>query len=849
MIREISSVDSLLWSCVWQSTIFLVVGLVGSFILRHRSSRSHQVLFLAIIAAAIVPMMSTSIKHYELGVFLAKPVAAEQPAEGWSIAASHSASRIISTEDIDHGQVPIEQDMLPIIGSSQSARFPWRSSITYGWIAASVILAGRLLITFMLGTRLLRRATPLECERIEQAVRLAKAKIGTKRDIKVYSNPRVHSPVIWCWRHSPVLLVPSTAGRSDNHVDWTGVLCHELAHYKRRDHVSGLLVELLVCILPWHLLLWWAKSRLISLSEQACDDWVIASGQSGTDYAESLLDLIPAGQMAFVPAVVKSKKNLAGRVRRILENKCANPHSGVRWSLTAGIITGCIAVGAAFAQTRPSQPAGTIKIQAGRSAVIEQPAFHTMMIKGRILDPNNEPALGARIIALPVTSYGANIWMNNKEGYFELPWSPTWIDEGQTIYLIATNNYENKNEAALVEVTDPTSPVTIRLEPACTLTGKVVDPNGQPMSSTVILSLAKPFRCRAPIFDSGTARDHIDKSSRGKFIRSTLPYNQTYKLHIQAEGYQPTELTVDTTDRSKKIIDVGTITLKPQDPTKSVVTEQKLNPDLAKEFHGIYNLKGEEVVKFIKVPFVLGRQEYLHTMDHGSSNDLEPLTLQHGGCWQTSFNWDDKLKPHSGYSTDSPRLWFVLRLVMDIPEYDFNIPKELNFHLPNGDWITRDDSSVAEKLKALEEILYAETNRTIHFEKHTAERNTIIVTGRYSFKPISEEFTDRLCVSADDKSRLHKREVDSLSELFRFVAEGINIAIDDRTEPVEIGKIRCVYDPDLLQPLRESWTRNREQKLEKELPILLDNLARQTGLQFKVERRPVKIWFITEQKD
>jgi hypothetical protein len=88
-----------------------------------------------------------------------------------------------------------------------------------------------------------------------------------------------------------------------------------------------------------------------------------------------------------------------------------------------------------------------------------------------------------------------------------------------------------------------------------------------------------------------------------------------------------------------------------------------------------------------------------------------------------------------------------------------------------------------------------------------------------------------------------------LSELFRFISGGINIAIDDRTEPSETGKIRCVYDPDLLQPFRESWTRNVEQKLEKELPILLDNIAKQTGLQFKVERRPVETWFVTEQED
>jgi len=71
-------------------------------------------------------------------------------------------------------------------------------------------------------------------------------------------------------------------------------------------------------------LLWWAKFRLIALSEQACDDWVVATGQSGADYAESLLDLTPEGQMAFIPAVVSTRKGLPDRVRRILKDHCGN---------------------------------------------------------------------------------------------------------------------------------------------------------------------------------------------------------------------------------------------------------------------------------------------------------------------------------------------------------------------------------------------------------------------------------------------------------------------------------------------------------------------------------------------
>jgi ankyrin repeat protein/beta-lactamase regulating signal transducer with metallopeptidase domain len=374
MIREIFLRNVSLSSCVWQSTIFIVVGLVSSFILRHRSSRAHQVLFLSMIAAVIVPIMSILVKHYELGLFVAEPVAIQSPAKDLTGGSNYGAPGIISAENIEHNRNPIERDLTSATVGSESAKFPWSSVMLYLWIVASLILAARLLITFMLGIRLLGRALPLDCQRIKEAAHLARVKLGIDKNVSIRSSRGIRSPVIWCWRRRPVLLVPSAAGRFDNEVDWAGVLCHELAHWKRRDHISGLLAELVVCILPWHPLLWWAKSRLVRLSEQACDDWVVATGQSCTDYAESLLDLTPGGQMAFVPAVVSSKKGLANRVRRILKDNCGNPRTGALWALAVSILAACLAIGVACAQTRPAKAEAAIQTQAKPTKSLQQAA-------------------------------------------------------------------------------------------------------------------------------------------------------------------------------------------------------------------------------------------------------------------------------------------------------------------------------------------------------------------------------------------------------------------------------------------------------------------------------------------
>jgi beta-lactamase regulating signal transducer with metallopeptidase domain len=88
-------------------------------------------------------------------------------------------------------------------------------------------------------------------------------------------------------------LIPESALEPSRPLDWEGILCHELAHWRRRDHLAAFLAEILVCVLPWNPLAWWAKTRLSQLAELACDDWVLASGSEGTDYAASLLELVP----------------------------------------------------------------------------------------------------------------------------------------------------------------------------------------------------------------------------------------------------------------------------------------------------------------------------------------------------------------------------------------------------------------------------------------------------------------------------------------------------------------------------------------------------------------------------
>ena len=102
MTGEIFSADFWLWMCVWQSTIFLVAGLLGSFLLRRHSARAHQVVLLAMIAAVIVPVAGALVKHYELGVFAGKSPAIDPQGERSVSVDDHEAAGTVGTEDVAH---------------------------------------------------------------------------------------------------------------------------------------------------------------------------------------------------------------------------------------------------------------------------------------------------------------------------------------------------------------------------------------------------------------------------------------------------------------------------------------------------------------------------------------------------------------------------------------------------------------------------------------------------------------------------------------------------------------------------------------------------------------------------
>ncbi|MEX2111619.1 MAG: M56 family metallopeptidase [Pirellulales bacterium] len=207
------------------------------------------------------------------------------------------------------------------------------------WLALSVLLVWRLLRGVIAGNRVLHSAAPCDEAAVLAALAAARDRLGMSHvHVDVYQSSAVRCPMIWCWTANPRLLLPLDSARDWTVAMWTPVLCHELAHWKRRDHWSALVAELVCCLMPWQGFAWWAKRRLEHASEQACDDWTVAVGHSAVDYAETLLGLVAQADPPLALAALRRRSGLAGRIHHLLSQAVPHPRLGRTWAIAVLLV-------------------------------------------------------------------------------------------------------------------------------------------------------------------------------------------------------------------------------------------------------------------------------------------------------------------------------------------------------------------------------------------------------------------------------------------------------------------------------------------------------------------------------
>ncbi|HUG67242.1 MAG TPA: M56 family metallopeptidase [Pirellulaceae bacterium] len=414
----------LLWDFLWQSTLWLSIGLMCSVIWRSRPARAHWVLCLVMLAAVMTPILSVAARQSEWGLFATPRLGSGREQFGWEAYDSCPAFRRPPAPNARQRQHADDEEFLganawPLPkqeateGTVEAGLEPaipvemLTIGLWFSWAILSAAMLVRLCWMIVRAIGVVSRATETGNADLRDGMAVAAERLRLRMDPQMRISAEAPAPMIWCWSRPPLLIMPASPPLSS--VDWCAIICHELAHWLRRDHWSTLASEICICLMPWHPLMWAARRQLGQLSEMACDDWAIGCGASKTDYADSLLNLVPSQPQSFALCAV-SRRSLPNRIKRILSAASADARLGTFWPCAA---SGLVLVASGFtalAQTRPDRAAESAQRGNDNTEASQKPdgvdanlsgngRSDRLIVRGRVVGPDGRSIVGAKVYA------------------------------------------------------------------------------------------------------------------------------------------------------------------------------------------------------------------------------------------------------------------------------------------------------------------------------------------------------------------------------------------------------------------------------------------------------------------
>ncbi len=306
-------------SAIKGAIILAIVGIIMIAMRGMSASGRHLVWVCAAAALIVLPVLSATLPKWSV-------------LPNWTVTESEPVAP--STTGMAAFSPAVIVDTIPVSAAVATPHEPVKaaesSALSIGQIAILVWAFGSVLLLFRLVrgrlrlALLARKSAVVDEGNLHGSVEKLRKALGIRRRVRVLlSSKRNAMPMTWGTLH-PCLLVPSGAESWDTEKQ-RAVLLHELAHIRRADTATQLLVQI-ACALHWFNPLVWIAARRVHVErERACDDLVLRHGMRPSDYAEHLLHIV-SGQEFTAPAgygavAMARPSNLEGRLVAILNQK------------------------------------------------------------------------------------------------------------------------------------------------------------------------------------------------------------------------------------------------------------------------------------------------------------------------------------------------------------------------------------------------------------------------------------------------------------------------------------------------------------------------------------------------
>lgn len=260
------------------SVIALIAIATVAALRRHSAALRHWVLATALACVALAPALALVVPPWNVRMPGADAVV-DSTTSVESVAVAVVASRATrSRQDVSIQRA--ERSSLP------------RVTATGIWIVGAALNLAVLIVGLARLSWLTSRCRPVRDARWLSLVEGVSRAYGLRRPASLLQSDQPALLVTWGCLRPKVILPAASREWSDERM--RVVLCHELAHVRRRDWLVQMAAELLRSAYWFNPLVWIACGRLRQESEQACDDEVLNLGVDGPEYATHLLDLARA---------------------------------------------------------------------------------------------------------------------------------------------------------------------------------------------------------------------------------------------------------------------------------------------------------------------------------------------------------------------------------------------------------------------------------------------------------------------------------------------------------------------------------------------------------------------------
>ena len=455
------------------------------------------------------------------------------------------------------------------------------SCLVWVWLAGLVFCMGRV-VRDLLRLRTLRHSlTPSPSPAAVDLLREAARSVGLTQPPRLFESAAVPVPVV-IGPVRPVVVLPAGMATTLDREKLTAVLLHEAAHVAHGDLWVGLLQHAVAAVFWWCPPVHRLNRRLAEAREEICDDYVVLAQGDGFQLAEVLVEMA-AGlrekrqRLAIgTLGAIDEKPALEGRVERLVDltRKAAPMTRMNRLAMAAAGAFGAAALAIVVATTihaadelPAAEPKALTTVKEVNAVTFEATVRDSVSgdpVEGIVLrnrqhrDLEGTSDKDGRIVVngmitgefkFSVTAAGgdrkgavagnyARWWSpqakhsrerEEREGRLGLP---PGIDEETTAQIrrdVGIDGFQRNLDGLTFDLSGDKVEVEVFVEPAATITGRVVDPNGKPVAGATVA----PARTGSGNSLTGDTRYSCPTDEEGRFTM-VLPAGKRFEYNLIA---------------------------------------------------------------------------------------------------------------------------------------------------------------------------------------------------------------------------------------------------------------------------------------------------------------------------